>query len=518
MIIVIVVCVIGIFVSFFIGMNARKSFFEKHIGSAEEEAIKIVQQAQNKADDIIKQANADKKEIILEGKEEIHRQRQKNDKELSDRQKDIRRQENRLQQKEETIDKKIANLEKREENFIQKNQQLDEQFKETEKIKEEQLKKLQEISGLTLEQAKEYLLTRLDEELVYEKSVRIIEAEQKIKEEADAKAQKILVLAMQKCAAEQVCEATISVVQLPNDEMKGRIIGREGRNIRAIESNTGVDLIIDDTPETITLSCFDPVRREIARIAMERLIADGRIHPAKIEEMVEKARNDVELNMKKEGERAVLQVGVAGMHPELIKILGRLMFRTSYGQNVLNHSVEVAHLSGAIAAELGVSVKLAKRAGLLHDIGKALDYEVDGSHIDIGVELAKKYKENNVVVHAIHSHHGDVEAESVIDYIVQSADAISAARPGARKENLENYIKRLKDLEELASSFEGVERSFAIQAGREIRVMVRPDAVKDEKMIPLAREICKKIESDLEYPGQVKVNIIRENRAIEYAR
>ena len=377
---------------------------------------------------------------------------------------------------------------------------------------------LEKISGYTAEQAKSYLLSQLEDELAHEKSVKIMEYQEQLKEEADDKARNIISLSIQRLAAEQVAEATISVVPLPNDEMKGRIIGREGRNIRAIETLTGVDLIIDDTPEAITLSCFEPVRREVARIALERLISDGRIHPARIEETVEKARREVDATIKKEGERAVLEVGIHNIHPELVKMLGRLRYRTSYGQNVLNHSIEVAYLAGTMASELGIDPTLAKRAGLLHDIGKAIDHEVEGTHIQIGVDLARKYKESDAVIHAIHAHHGDVEAKTIVACLVQAADALSAARPGARRENVENYIKRLQKLEEVASSFNGVDRSFAIQAGREVRVMVKPEVVNDERMVPLAREICKKIEEDVEYPGQIKVNIIRESRAAEFAK
>ena len=409
-------------------------------------------------------------------------------------------------------------MEAKEEKVSKKLKDADAKLEEIEKIKSSQFEMLERISGYTAEQAKSYLLSQLDSELTHEKATKIMEYEQRLKEEADAKARNIITLAIQRLAADQVAEATVSVVPLPNDEMKGRIIGREGRNIRTIETLTGVDLIIDDTPEAIALSCFEPVRREIARVALEKLISDGRIHPARIEETVEKARREVELAIKQDGERAVIEVGVNGIHPELIKLLGRLRYRTSYGQNVLNHSIEVAYLCGLIATELGLDPTVAKRAGLLHDIGKALDHEHEGSHIELGVEVARKYRENDAVIHAIQAHHGDVEAKTVVACIVQAADAISAARPGARRENLENYIKRLQKLEEVASSFNGVERCFAIQAGREIRIMIKPEVVKDEGMIPLAREICKKIESDLEYPGQIKVNIIRESRAIDYAK
>ena len=511
-ILLIVLCaIISGVVCFLQGVEHRKKIAEAEIGSAEIEARRIV-------DEAVKEAEAKKKEIVLEGKDEVHQFRNETEKDLNSRRKEIQRQERRMQQKEETLDKKLDNLEKKEENVAKKLKQAEEKLEETESIKVKELEVLERLSGFTSEQAKEYLLSQLDAQLTHEKAVRIMDFEQKLHEESDKRARNIISLAIQRCAADHVAEAAVSVVPLPNDEMKGRIIGREGRNIRAIETLTGVDLIIDDTPEAITLSCFEPVRREIARIALEKLITDGRIHPARIEEMVEKARREVELTIKEEGERAVLEVGVNGINHELVKLLGRLRYRTSYGQNVLNHSIEVALLSGMIASELGMDPTLAKRAGLLHDIGKALDHEIEGSHVEIGIDVAKKFKESEQIIHAIHAHHGDVEAKTVVACIVQAADAISAARPGARRENLENYIKRLQKLEEVASSFEGVERCFAIQAGREIRIMVKPEIVKDERMIPLAREICNKIETDLEYPGQVKVNIIRESRATDYAR
>lgn len=502
---------IGISAGIYLGIQRRKKIAEAEIGSAEQEAKRIVSEA-------IKTAEAKKKEAVLEGKDELHRLRSENEKEIADRRKEVQRQERRIQQKEETLDKKLDNLEAKEEKVSKKLKDADAKLEEIEKIKSSQFEMLERISGYTAEQAKSYLLSQLDSELTHEKATKIMEYEQRLKEEADAKARNIITLAIQRLAADQVAEATVSVVPLPNDEMKGRIIGREGRNIRTIETLTGVDLIIDDTPEAIALSCFEPVRREIARVAIEKLISDGRIHPARIEETVEKARREVELAIKQDGERAVIEVGVNGIHPELIMLLGRLRYRTSYGQNVLNHSIEVAYLCGLIATELGLDPTVAKRAGLLHDIGKALDHEHEGSHIELGVEVARKYRENDAVIHAIQAHHGDVEAKTVVACIVQAADAISAARPGARRENLENYIKRLQKLEEVASSFNGVERCFAIQAGREIRIMIKPEVVKDEGMIPLAREICKKIESDLEYPGQIKVNIIRESRAIDYAK
>ncbi|MDY3861714.1 MAG: ribonuclease Y [Ruminococcus sp.] len=500
-------CAVGIAV----GIAYRKSVAEKEIGSAEQEANKIVSEA-------IKTAEAKKKEAILEGKDELHRLRNENDKEIADRRKEVQRQERRIQQKEETLDKKIDNLEAKEDRVNKRIKDVENRLAEVEQVKKSQFEMLERISGYTAEQAKEYLLAQLEQELTHEKAVKIMDFEQQIKDESDRLARNVISLSIQRLAADQVAEATVSVVPLPNDEMKGRIIGREGRNIRAIETITGVDLIIDDTPEAITLSSFEPVRREIARIALEKLIADGRIHPARIEEMVDKARREVEATIKQEGERAVMEVGVNGIHPELIKLLGKLKYRTSYGQNVLNHSIEVAYLSGIMASELGLDPTIAKRAGLLHDIGKALDHEMEGTHIELGVNVARKYKESDAVIHAIQAHHGDVEAKTVVACLVQAADAISAARPGARRENLENYIKRLQRLEEVASSFEGVERSFAIQAGREVRIMVKPEVINDERMVPLAREICNKIEEDLEYPGQIKVNIIRENRAVDFAK
>ena len=498
-------------IAFLLGIEHRKKEAESAIGSAEQEAKRIVS-------DAIKTAEARKKEVVLEGKDEIHRQRTEAERELNERRKEVQRQERRVQQKEETLDKKIESLETKEEAVAKKNKQAEERLAEAESVKKSQFEMLERISGFTVDQAKEYMLKNLEDELTHEKAVRIMEFEQETRDEAEKTAREIISLAIQRCAADHVAEATISVVPLPNEEMKGRIIGREGRNIRTIETLTGVDLIIDDTPEAITLSCFEPVRREVARVALERLIADGRIHPSRIEETVEKARREVEATIKQEGERAVIEAGVNGVHPELVKLLGRLRYRTSYGQNVLNHSLEVSYLSGIMASELGLDPTIARRAGLLHDIGKALDHEIEGSHVDIGVDVARKYKESEAVVHAIHAHHGDVEAKTVIACIVQAADAISAARPGARRENLENYIKRLEKLEEVASSFEGVERCYAIQAGREVRIMVKPEVINDDKMVLLAREICNKIETDLEYPGQIKVNIIRESRAIEYAK
>ncbi len=510
-VLIIVFAVIAGIVAFYAGVNYRKKVAESQIGSAEKEAERIVEAAKESAE-------AKKKESILEGKDEIHRLRNEADKELNERRREIQRQERRIQQKEETLEKKMTSLETKDETLNKKLKGADDKLAEAEKVKTAQIEVLETISKFTSEQAKDYLLKTLENELVHEKSVKVLDYEQKTRDECEKKAREIISLAIQRVAADHVTEATVSVVPLPNDEMKGRIIGREGRNIRAIETLTGVDLIIDDTPEAITLSCFEPVRREIARVMLEKLISDGRIHPARIEEMYEKARREVENTIKEEGERAVIEAGVNGIHPELIKLLGRLRYRTSYGQNVLNHSLEVAYLAGIMASELGLDPTLARRAGLLHDIGKALDHEIEGSHVEIGVDVARKYKESETVVHAIHAHHGDVEAKTVIACIVQAADAISAARPGARRENLENYIKRLEKLEEIASSFDGVERSFAIQAGREIRIIVKPEKIKDDQMVLLARDICRKIESDVEYPGQIKVNIIRESRAFDYAK
>lgn len=510
-VLIIVAIVAGLAVGVYLGIQRRKQVAEKAIGSAETEANRIVSEA-------IKSAEAKKKEFLLEGKDELHRLRNENEKEISDRRKEVQRQERRIQQKEETLDRKMDNLEKKENNYQRKQKEVEQKLQEVEQVKKSQFEMLERISGYTADQAKDYLLQQLDTELDHEKSVKILEYEEKLKEESDKRARNIISLAIQRLAADQVSEATVSVVSLPNDDMKGRIIGREGRNIRTIETLTGVDLIIDDTPEAITISSFEPVRREIARVALEKLISDGRIHPARIEETVEKARREVEATIKAEGERTVVELGVNNIHPELVKLLGRLKYRTSYGQNVLRHSIEVAYISGMIASELGLNPTVAKRAGLLHDIGKALDHEMEGSHIQLGVEVARKYKESDAVIHAIHAHHGDVEAKTIVACIVQAADAISAARPGARRENIENYIKRLQQLEEVGKSFPGVDSCFAIQAGREIRVMVKPEQINDDKMAPLAREISKKIEQELEYPGQIKVNIIRESRVSDYAK
>ena len=489
----------------------RKKVAEAKIGSANEEALRIVNQA-------VQTAESKKKEAILEAKDEIHKLRNEVDKELRERRAEVQRQERRIVQKEENLDKKTENLEKKEEALAEKIKSADAKLEEVEMIKRSQLEMLEKISGYSKEQAKVILLQELDEQLTHEKALKILDFEQRTRDESENLAREIISGAIQRCAADHAAEATVSVVALPNDEMKGRIIGREGRNIRTLETITGVDLIIDDTPEAITVSSFDPVRREVARLTLEKLIQDGRIHPARIEEMFEKSKREVEQTIKQTGERAVVDAGVNGIHPELVKLLGKLKYRTSFGQNVLNHSLEVSYIAGLMAQELGADVKQAKRAGLLHDIGKALDREFEGTHIELGVEAAKKYKENDKVVHAIQAHHGEIEAKTIVAVLVQAADAISAARPGARRENVQNYIKRLEKLEEIATSFEGVEKSFAIQAGREIRIMVNPEQISDEKMVIVARDIAKKIEDELEYPGQIKVNIVRENRVIDFAK
>lgn len=496
---------------FILGGLHRKKVAEAAIGSATEEATRIVNQA-------VQTAENKKRESILEAKDEIHALRTEAEKENKERRAEVQRQERRIIQKEESLDKKTEALEAKDEALSAKLKSAEAKLEEVEKIKKSQFDMLEKISGYTKEQAKSLLLQNLDEELAHDKAVKVLDYEQRTKDEADKLAREIISTAIQRCAADHASEATVSVVNLPNDEMKGRIIGREGRNIRTLETITGVDLIIDDTPEAITISSFEPVRREVARLTLEKLISDGRIHPARIEEMYEKSKREVEQTIRQTGERAVIDAGVNGVHPELVKLLGKLKYRTSYGQNVLNHSLEVSYIAGLMAAEIGADVKTAKRAGLLHDIGKALDHEFDGSHIELGVEYAKKYKENEQVVHAIHAHHGDVEAKTVVACLVQAADAVSAARPGARRENVQNYIKRLEKLEEIATSFEGVEKSFAIQAGREVRIMVKPDIISDDKMILVARDVVKKIEEELEYPGQIKVHIIRENRATEYAK
>ena len=493
------------------GIEQRKQHAEAAIGSAEKEAERILEDAD-------KDAENKRKSALIEAKDEIHKLRTEAEKELKDRRSEIGRQERRIQQKEESLDKKTDNLERKEDALQKKLKHADEKLQEAESIKKSQMDILERISEFTREQAKEYILQTLDEELVHEKVMKVSSYEQQIKDECEEKARNYISLAIAKCAADQVSETAVSVVALPNDEMKGRIIGREGRNIRTFENLTGVDLIIDDTPEAITLSCFDHVRREVARIALEKLIADGRIHPTKIEEMVEKAKREVEHRIRQEGERAVLETNVHGVNNEMIKLLGRLYYRTSYRQNVLAHSIEVAKLSGILASELGLDANLARRAGLLHDIGKALTAEIEGSHVQIGVDVCKKYNENPEVIHAVEAHHNDVEPRTAIACIVQAADAISAARPAARSENYENYIKRLQKLESICSSYDGVEKSYALQAGREIRVMVVPEAVNDEKMVLIARQIAKQIETEMDYPGQIKINLIRESRVVDYAK
>ena len=506
-----VVALVLAIIGFIAGSAYRRKSAEATIGSAEDEARRIL-------NDAIKNAESKKKEALLEAKDEIHNMRQETEKDLRERRSEVQRQEHRLQQKEETLDRKIDNLEAKEEKLAVRAKEIETRIEECDRLKQSQMDLLEKISGFTKEQAKTHLLQLLDDELTHEKAVKIMDFEQQTKEDCDRIAKNIIGHAIQRCAADHSSEMTVSVVALPSDEMKGRIIGREGRNIRALETTTGVDLIIDDTPEAITLSSFDPVRREIARVTLEKLILDGRIHPAKIEETFAKATAEVEATIKQTGEHAMIDAGVPNLHPELIKLLGKLRYRTSYGQNVLNHSLEVCYLSGLMAAEMGADVTLAKRAGLLHDIGKALDHEQEGSHIQLGVEVAKKYRENDIVVNAIHAHHGEVEAKSLIACIVQAADAISAARPGARRENLENYIKRLEKLEEIANSFNGVEGSFAIQAGREIRIIVKPEVVTEDQMALMSHQIAERIENELEYPGQIKVNVIRESRAVDYAK
>ena len=494
-----------------LGISYRKKVSEKEISSAEEEARRIINEA-------IKSSESKKREALLEAKEEILRARSEYEKEEKSRRADLQKQERRLQQKEESLDRKTENIERKEEALAQKHAQADQEQEEIQGIKRAQTEMLERISGFTAEEAKNYLIAQVESQVTHEAAMKIKEIEQRAKEEADQKAREIVATAIQRCAADHVAEVTVSVVPLPNDEMKGRIIGREGRNIRTIETLTGVDLIIDDTPEAITVSCFEPVRREVARVALEKLIADGRIHPTHIEEMVEKARREVDAIIKSEGERAAFETGVRGLHPEVQKMLGRLHYRTSYGQNVLQHSIEVSHIAGMMAAELGADVNAAKRAGLLHDIGKALDHEFEGTHVNLGIEFCRKYKEKEDILHAIQAHHGDVECKTLVACLVQAADAISAARPGARRENLENYIKRLEKLEEITGSYPGVEKSYAIQAGREVRVMVKPEQVSEDQMVILARELAKRIEDELEYPGQIKVHVLRETKVVEYAK
>ncbi len=507
----IILFVIGLAVGALAGFLYRKNVGEREIGSAEEEAKRIL-------NDAIKSAESKKREALLEAKEEIHKSRSEYEREVKERRSELSKQEHRLQQKEEHLDKKTDAIDRKTELLTKKIAEVEAQQEEVQKLKNSQLEVLERISGYTVEEAKALLIDSLASEVTHEQAAKLREIEQQYKDEAEERAKEIITLAIQRCAADHASEVTVSVVSLPNDEMKGRIIGREGRNIRSIETLTGVDLIIDDTPEAITVSSFDPVRREVARLALEKLIADGRIHPARIEEMVAKAQKEVNATIKAEGERAVFETGVHGLHPELIKLLGRQKYRTSYGQNVLNHSIEVAHIAGLLAAELGEDVATAKRAGLLHDIGKSIDHEVEGSHVTIGVDIAKKYKESEAVIHAIAAHHNDVEPQTVVACLVQAADAISAGRPGARRENIENYVKRLQKLEEVSMSFPGIDSCYAIQAGREIRVMVKPEQVSEDQMTLLARDIAKKIEEELTYPGQIKVHVIRETKAVEYAK
>lgn len=510
-VIAIIASIIASVISYRKGIEFRKKKAEAEIGSAEQEAERIISEAQ-------KIAEAKKREVLLEAKEEIHKSRLELDREIKERRNEIQRLERRLVQKEEALDRKVESLEQKEELLNKKTKEIQELYEQTLETQRQQVAELERISGLSVDEAKEVLLKNVENEVKHEMAILIKDIEAKAKEEAEIRAKNIIAMAIQKCAADHVSEVTVSVVPLPNDEMKGRIIGREGRNIRTLETLTGIDLIIDDTPEAVILSGFDPIRREIARITLEKLILDWRIHPARIEEMVEKARKEVENTIRQEGENATFETGVHGLHPEIVRLLGKLKFRTSYGQNVLSHSIEVARLAGLMAAELGVDVNLAKRAGLLHDIGKAVDHEVEGSHVTIGADIAKKYKESNEVVNAIASHHGDVEATSIIAVLVQAADSISAARPGARRKTLESYIKRLEKLEEIANSFDGVDKCFAIQAGREIRIMVKPEDVSDSDIALIARDIVKRIENELDYPGQIKVNVIRETRYIEYAK
>lgn len=507
----IVIAVISSLISFRKGVEHRKRVAEAEIDSAEKESQRIISEAE-------KIAERKKRDALMEAREEIHKSRIEIEREVRERRLEIQRNERRLQQKDETLEKKMDTLEKKEEMLNRQIQEIEAKQAEIDEIHRKQLEKLESISGLSVEEAKQYLLSNIEGEVKHEAAIMVKDILERAKEEANRKSKEVLATAIQRCAADHVSEITVSVVSLPNDEMKGRIIGREGRNIRTLETLTGVDLIIDDTPEAVVLSGFDPIRREIARIALEKLIIDGRIHPARIEEMVEKAKKEVENTIREEGDRATFETGVHGLNPEIIKLLGKLKYRTSFGQNVLSHSIEVSHLAGLMAAELGEDVTLAKRAGLLHDIGKAIDHEVEGTHVTIGAEILRRYKESEDVIHAVMAHHGDVEPQSIIAVLIQAADAVSGARPGARRETLETYVKRLQKLEEIANSFTEVEKSFAIQAGREIRIMVKPEVVNDESMIMVARDIVKKIENEMEYPGQIKVHIIRETRAVEYAK
>ena len=498
-------------VCFPLGIRYRKQVSEKEISSAEEEGTRIINEA-------IKSAEAKKREALVEAKEEILKSRSEYEREEKARRADLQRQGNRLQQKEENLDRKTEAIEKKEESLAQKHAAIDRENEEIKTIKRSQTEMLERISGFTADEAKQYLIDQVESEVTHETALKIKEVESRMKEECEARAREVVAQAIQRCAADQVSEMTVSVVPLPNDEMKGRIIGREGRNIRTIETLTGVDLIIDDTPEAITVSCFEPVRREIARLALEKLIADGRIHPTHIEEMVEKARREVEAVIKSEGERAVFECGIRNLHPELTKMLGRLHYRTSYGQNVLRHSIEVSHIAGMMAADVGADVQAAKRAGLLHDLGKSVDHEMEGTHVALGVEFARRYKEREDIIHAIEAHHNDVEPRTIVACLVQAADAISAARPGARRENLENYIKRLEQLETITGTYPGVDKAYAIQAGREVRVMVKPEQVSEDQMVILARDLAKKIEEEMEYPGQIKVHVLRETKVVEYAK
>ena len=507
----IVIAVVTAIIGFVIGFQARKRAAEREIGSAEEEARRIINEA-------IKSAESKKKEALIEAKEEIHKNRAEYEREVKERRSELSKQEHRLQQKEENLDRKTDQIEKKTDSLNSKIAAIEEQQKEIASLKKGQMEMLEKISGFSIEDAKAYLIDSVREDVTHEMAAAVREVEQQYKDEAESRAREIIATAIQRCAADHSSEITVSVVPLPNDEMKGRIIGREGRNIRSIETMTGCDLIIDDTPEAITVSGFDPVRREVARLALEKLIADGRIHPARIEEMVAKAQREVNATVKAEGERAVFETDIHGLNGDLVKYLGRMKYRTSYGQNVLNHSIEVAHIAGLMAAELGVDVATAKRAGLLHDIGKSIDHEVEGSHVTIGVDLLRKYKESEAVIHAVEAHHGDVEPHTVVACIVQAADAISASRPGARRENIENYVKRLEKLEEISKSFPGIDSSYAIQAGREIRIMVKPEEVSEDQMVLLARDIAKKIEEEMTYPGQIKVHVLRETKAVDYAK